>query len=80
MKPLGYSASLLYVRLAVKGFEKILLITVNNKKVLYFALEHKIKIYPFVGSDSFANKGFSCRYAVSRYAITPLRITHYAVY
>ena len=72
MKPLGYSALLLYVRLAVKGF---LLITVCNKKVLYFALERKIKIYPFVGSDSFANKGFSCRYPVSRYAVT-----YYAVY
>ena len=51
------------------SFEKILSIIVCDKKVLYFALEHKIKIYPFVGSDTFANKGFSCPYAISRYAV-----------
>ena len=69
------SGTLLHVRTAVKeSFEKILYMSVtvvSSDKVLYFTLESNIKIYPFVGSDSFANKGFSCRYAVSRYAITP---------
>ena len=59
------------------SFEKILSIIVCDKKVLYFALEQKIKIYPFVGSDSFANKGFSCRYAVTPLGITLFTNTHF---